>query len=324
MPQQLFNPTLIEWLLEGDISIQYQVYRNLLNIEKPDIKERISTEGWGAKYLSLRKNNGHWGISFYQPKWISTHYTLLDIRNLCFPNHHSDIQFSVNKILNENKGSDGGINPSKSLSKSDVCVNGMFLNYASYFGANEDDLKSVIDYVLSQQLPDGGFNCHYNRIGARHSSLHSTLSIAEGIQEYVQKGYKYRVEELKKAEKESRAFMLEHKLFKSHRTGEIIDRKMLMLSYPSRWRYDILRALDYFRYAGVAYDERMADAIEILLKKQREDKKWPLQARHSGQSHFEMEITGKASRWNTMRALRVLEHFGMINGIKEQTRSSKL
>jgi hypothetical protein len=316
MHQHIFAPTLIDWLLEGDVSIQYQVYKDLLKIEKPDLKERISTEGWGAKYLSLRKSDGNWGISFYQPKWTSTHYTLLDIRNLCFPNHHKDIQSSINKILQERKASDGGINPAHSILKSDVCINGMFLNYACYFGANEEDLKSVVDYLMLQQLPDGGFNCHFNRKGAIHSSLHSTLSVAEGIQEYVQKGYKYRVEDLRKAEEESRAFMLEHKLFKSHRTGEIIDKRMLMLSWPSRWRYDILRALDYFRHAGVAFDERMTDAIEIILKKQRDDKTWPLQARHSGQSHFEMETPGKASRWNTLRALRVLEHFGFLEHIK--------
>jgi len=308
MHQQIFNPILIEWLLDSDVSIQYQVYRDLLKTEKPELKERIAKEGWGSKYMSLRKSDGNWGIGFYQPKWTSTHYTLLELRNLCFPNNDKDILFSINKILKECKGSDGGINPAKSLLLSDVCINGMFLNYACYFGAEENDLKSVIDYILSQQLPDGGFNCHFNRKGARHSSLHSTLSIVEGIQEYVQNGYKYRVEELKKAEEESRAFMLEHKLFKSHRTGKIIDKKMLMLSWPSRWKYDIL--------AGVAYDERMADAIKVILKKQKEDKKWPLQARHSGQSHFEMEETGKASRWNTLRALRVLGHFGMIDRIK--------
>lgn len=84
-----------------------------------------------------------------------------------------------------------------------------------------------------------------------------------------------------------------------------------MLSYPSRWRYDILRALDYFRLAGIAYDNRMDDAMEILLKKRRKDGKWPLQSKHPGQTHFDMEEVGKPSRWNTLRALRVLRHFSI-------------
>ncbi|MDY6866015.1 MAG: hypothetical protein SVY15_08620 [Halobacteriota archaeon] len=97
--------------------------------------------------------------------------------------------------------------------------------------------------------------------------------------------------------------------FQSHRTGEIIDKKMLMLSYPSRWRYDILRALDFFQEAGIDYDERMNPAIEILLKKRRKDGRWPLQMKHKGQVHFDMEETGKPSRWNTLRVMRVLRWF---------------
>ena len=139
----------------------------------------------------------------------------------------------------------------------------------------------------------------------------STLSVIEGFLEYSQNGYGYRLNELKEAEAESREFLLRHNLFQSDRTGEIIDKKMLMLSYPSRWRYDILRALEYFRSAGVEYDTRMHAAVRVLLKKQRADNRWPVQARHPGQSHLDMEKTGEPSRWNTLRALRVLKHFGV-------------
>jgi len=308
---------IIEWLLDSDVSIQYQVYRDLLNIDRPDLKERISKEGWGARFLSYQDKNGHWGRGFYQPKWISSHYTILDLKNLSISNQCKEVQTTINKIIRENKDPDGGVNPTKTISNSDICICGMFLNYAAYFGAKEDDLKSVVDFIFSQQLPDGGFNCQLNRKGATHSSVHSTLSVIEGILEYSLNGYKYRLNELKKVEEESREFLLEHKLYKSHRTGEIIDSRMVMLSYPSRWRYDILRALDYFQFAGVGYDSRMADALEVLIKKQRADMTWPLQCKHSGQTHFDMETIGQPSRWNTLRVLRVLKHFGMIERIKK-------
>lgn len=249
-------------------------------------------------------------MGFYQPKWTSSHYTLLDLRNLGISPDIVLIRETINDIIKESKGADGGINPSGTISKSDVCINGMFLNYASYFRAAEEDLRSVVDFILSQQLLDGGFNCRFNRKGARHSSLHSTLSVIEGIREYSKHGYGYRLDELKKKEAESREFILVHKLFRSHRTGDIIDKRMLMLSYPSRWRYDILRALDYFQYAGVDFDNRMGDALDVLIKKRRRDRTWPLQARHAGKTHFEMETVGRSSRWNTLRALRVLKHFG--------------
>ncbi len=302
---------LTEWLLDSDVSVQYQVYRDLLKTDRPDLKARIATEGWGAKFLSLRKGSGHWGMGFYQPKWISTHYTLLDLKNLGIPNQNRDIDATLEKIIHEERGSDGGINPARSVSKSDVCINGMFLNYACYFGINENHLKPVVDFLLSQHMADGGFNCRLNRYGATHSSLHTTISVLEGITEYSLNGYTYRLQELMKAGEDSIQFLLEHRLFKSHRTGEIIDKRMLMLSYPSRWYYDILRSLDYFRYAGIGFDERMSDAIDILIKKQQAGKTWPLQARHPGQTHFEMEIPGRPSRWNTLRARRVLNHYNI-------------
>jgi hypothetical protein len=129
--------------------------------------------------------------------------------------------------------------------------------------------------------------------------------------EYRKNGFKYRTKELKIAEEESRKFILQHKLYKSHRTGETISRRMTALHYPPRWHYDILRALDYFRSAGCKYDNRMDDAINVLLKKRRKNNTWPLQAHHPGQRHFDMEIVGKPGRWNTLRALRVLKHFGI-------------
>ncbi len=302
---------LIEWLLRGDVSIQYQVYRDLLDLERKTLRERIPREGWGAGFLALRRKDGHWGGAFYQPKWTSTHYTLLDLRNLDIAPDIKEIRQTLTMILKEEKGPDGGINPSRHIKQSDVCINGMVLNYGCYFGADENDLHSIVDFILSQHMGDGGFNCYSNRQGATHSSLHTTISIIEGILEYARSGYGYRLQELQSAELAAREFILQHKLFQSHRTGNIIDDRMVRLSYPSRWQYDILRALDYFQHAGVKYDERMEEALAILLKKRKKDNTWPLQAKHTGQVHFEMEKAGEPSRWNTLRALRVCKHFGI-------------
>jgi hypothetical protein len=309
-PNAIDKRQLIAWLLDGDVSIQYQVHRDLLATEKQDLRDRIATEGWGAQFLNFRKKEGHWGQRFYQPKWISTHYTILDLKNLAISKNNKEIRQSLSQIIQKLKGPDGGIFPFGTEKKSDVCVNGMFLNYASYFGTKEDNLKSIVDFLLSEHMKDGGFNCNSNRKGAIHSSVHSTISVIEGILEYAKNGYRYRLEELQEAEDRSRTFLLQHRLFRSDRTGNIIDKKMLMLSYPSRWRYDILRALDYFQFAGINYDPRMRDALDILKKKRRKDNKWPVQAKHPGQTHFEMEKTGGPSRWNTLRAMRVLKHFG--------------
>lgn len=303
---------IISWLLEGDISIQYQTNLDLLNIDKPSLRKRIEREGWGAKFLSHRQPNKYWGRGFYQPKWTSTHYTLLDLKNLAISPDNKVIKETLIIIFEKEKGPDGGIYAIGTDKRSDVCLNGMILNYSSYFTVKEEYLQSVIDFLLKEQMPDGGFNCRSNRTNSTvHSSLHTTLSVIEGIHEYRNNGYSYRLDELEKAQAESEEFILMHKLFRSDKTGEIINPNFLKLYYPSRWYYDILKAMDYFQYANVKYDSRMDDAIEIILTKRTKEGQWKLPSKHPGQTHFEMEQAGKPSRWNTLRALRILKHFNI-------------
>ncbi|WP_299441412.1 hypothetical protein [uncultured Aquimarina sp.] len=301
------NEEIIQWLLEGDVSIQYQTYRDVLSTEREDLRNRIHQEGWGAQFLSKRNSKGHWGKAFYQPKWTSSHYTLIDLRNLCVSTDNQLIKESIDKIAKECKAADRGIYPM--AKKSDGCINGMFLNYASYFKTEEYHLKSVIDCQLQELMLDGGFNCRLNRSGARHSSLHTTLSVLEGFTEYEYNGYSYRLDEVKKAIQSSKEFILLHQLYISDRTGEIINKDFLRLSYPRRWRYDILSALDYFQYSKTEWDERMQPSVDALLNKQNKNGTWNVQAKHPGQTHFDMEKAGRPSRWNTLRAIRVLNYY---------------
>jgi len=220
------------------------------------------------RFLSERHPDGHWGDHFYQPKWISTHYTLLDLRNLNLPPGTKDVQDTIQLVLRTQKSDDGGIRLGPSTAAhSDVCVNGMFLNYASYFRMPEINLQSIVDSILAEIMPDGGFNCRTTRSGATHSSLHSTISVLEGFTEFQKAGYGYRRKEISDAIRSGVEFILIHRLFRSDRTGKIIDNSFLKLTYPCRWRYDILRAMDYFQHAGLAWDDRMAEAIAYLNSK---------------------------------------------------------
>jgi hypothetical protein len=300
---------IISWLLSGDVSIQYQVYRDLLDVEKPELQAKIESEGWGKQFLSYRKNSSHWGNGFYNPKWTSSHYTLLDLKNLAISPDNKSIKETMRSIFENEKRADGGINPSATTLGSDVCINGMAINYACYFKTEEKYLKPVIDFILNEKMNDGGFNCHSNRKGAVHSSLHTTLSVLEGIEEYERNGYQYRIRELRQAKKTSQEFILLHKLYKSDKTGEIIKSSFLNIHYPCRWYYDILKALDYFQAANVKYDARMKDAIEIILSKRTKEGQWKLPSHHKGELHFKMEETGKPSRWNTLRSLRVMKKY---------------
>ncbi len=310
---------IIEWLLKGDVSIQYQGYRDLLGTDRKDLQNTISNEGWGKQFLSRRKSNGHWGDKFYQPKWISTHYTLLDLRNLNLSPNNKLVKETIDQVLITSKAEDGGIQLGPSTTNhSDVCVNGMFLNYASYFRTPEKELHSIVDSLLNEIMPDGGFNCRTIRSGAKHSSLHTTLSVLEGLHEFKKSGYKYRLNDISGAIESAEEFILIHRFFLSDRTGAIIRKEFLNLTFPGRWKYDILRALDYFQFVNSKWDDRMNEAIAVILKKRNKNGTWNMQAAHPGELHFVMEMAGKPGRWNTLRALRILKHFKKINNYRQQ------
>lgn len=304
------NETIISWLLDGDVSIQFQVYRDLIHVRRLDLQERITKEGWGARLITERKKDGHWGQGYYQPKWISSHYTLLDLKNLNCHHYNHDIRESINMVLDTQKALDGGICLGPSTKEfSDICVNAMLLNFAAYFRISEDKLESIVDSILDEIMEDGGFNCRTTRTGAKHSSLHTTISVLEGFLEFKRAGYDYRLDEIELAETTAREFILKHKLFLSDHTGEIIHKDFLKMPYPWRWKYNITRAMDYFRASDTEWDERMRPAMEEILKRRKSSGLWTCNAAHPGKIHFIMESAGKPSRWNTLICLRVLDKY---------------
>lgn len=302
------------WLLDGDVAIVYHVARDLTGASRTilsDLQHKIERQGWGRRLLACRRPDGNWGKSPYQPKWTSTHYTLLELREMGICPENALCQESASLLLNSRIGKDGGINYFISVEYSDVCVNGMLLNFASYFTPKHPRLPIVVDYLLDSRMRDGGWNCE-SRTGATHSSFHTTISVLEGLGSYLKSGNNFRISESKVAIEAGIEFLLRHRLFRSHRTGEIVDRRMLRLSFPSRWRYDILRALDCLRSLDRNYDQRLQDAIDVLISKRAQDGRWRLESPHKGNVHFQMEKVDEPSRWNTLRALRVLTHFQFI------------
>ena len=188
---------------------------------------------------------------------------------------------------------------------SETCINGMILSLLSYFRSPDDRLHSVANYLLGEQMADGGWNCR--RLGgATHASFHTTISVLEGLREYC--GCVAPVpDSVTAAIGRGLEFLLNHRLYKSHRTGTIVDSEMTRLHFPPRWHYDILRGLDFFRSVNAARDERMNDAVVLLESRQTASGRWPLNKPWSGRVHFELEAGGRPSRWNTLRALRVLK-----------------
>lgn len=296
-----------DWLLEGDPSIRWQVFRDLLGRAPRTVdaeRRRTAREGWGARLLALQESSGGWGGGLYNPKWTSTTYTLLLARDLGLPEGHPRILDGCRLLLDERLRPDGGLDFSRPRRASEPCITGMILSTAAFFRLPGARLDSLAAHLLGRQMPDGGWNCQDER-GATHSSFHTTILALEGLFDYEQAGGAHAAA-ARAAQAAGREFLLRHQLFRSHRTGAIVHPAMTRFAFPPRWHYDVLRGLEYFRAAN-APDPRLGAAIALVHKRRGKDGRWPLQNRYPGRTHFEMETPGEPSRWNTLRALRVLK-----------------
>lgn len=307
--QDYARPEIINWLLEGDPAVRWQVQRDLLN-EPPAVYEptqaKVAEEGWGVDYLSRQAPDGKWGGGLYGPKWISTHYTLLALRRLGLPPDNPQAIKAGRLLLDKGARPDHGINFVKGEPEhAETCISAMCLSMFSYFDVDDERVHLLAEHILQQQMSDQGWNCRSYR-GDTHSSFHTTCSALEGLLEYDRK-YPKKDLPIRVAMAKGQEFFLQHRLYKSHRTDEIVKPAMTRFPFPSGWQYDFLKGLDHFQAAGAKRDERCQDAIDLLLSKRDADGHWPQYRGPSGKYFFQMERAGKPSRWNTLRALRVLK-----------------
>lgn len=299
-----------DWLLDGDAAIRWQTQRDLLGASPRRWRaeqRQTATTGWCARYLAQQERSGGWGGGLYSPKWTSTTYTLLELHHLGLPRDHSAAQRGTRLLVDGMMGGDDDSAFAGSLARQDLCIVGMQLELGAYFGQMPRRIDALVTHLLETQMPDGGWNCQARKKrGVVHSSLHTTFNVLEGLRTAIECGLKRQRAEVEAAEARAREFVLAHHFYRSHRTGAVINPVFTQLSYPHRWHYDVLRGLDYFQRAGADRDRRAQDAITLLESIRRDDGTWPVQHRYSGLRFFDMEKTGGPSRWNTLRALRVL------------------
>jgi hypothetical protein len=308
---------VIQWLLDGDPAIRWQTLRDLTGAAESSVaRERrmIARHGWGARLLARQDPDGRWAggqssdSGLYSPKWTSTTYTLLLLRDFGLPPANPRIRKACKLLLDHGLQPDGGISYgtwAQWTRRGETCVTGMVLSILSYFECADERLHTVADHLLEQQMADGGWNCQ-RPTGATHSSVHTTISALEGLKYYELFGGRA-LRKVREGQRRGREFLLVHRLFRSDRTGQVIKPLFTRFAFPPRWHYDILRALDYFRAVDAPRDPRLADAIDIVLGSRLRDGRWALQHSHTGQTYFTLEQRGAPSRWNTLRALRVLK-----------------
>ena len=287
---------LIDWLLEGDPSIRWRVHRDLLGSSESTVGEeraKVATEGWGAKLISLQDHDGRWGGGDYTPKWTSTTYTLLHLVWLGLPPRHPSALAGCERLWEWQTG----------WRVAETCIVSMLVRLTAAHGYHADNLPGLVDYLLSQQLNDGGWNCAARNDRGKHSSFHTSIQALEALDAY------QRVcgaaADTREAQARGRDFFLRHQLYKSHRTGRLAIRGSTRFPQLPQWHFDVLRGLEHFVDVAADRDQRLCDAVGVLLRARRSDGRWSTYAGYPGSIWFRMEEPGP-SRWNTLRVLRVL------------------
>jgi hypothetical protein len=303
---------VIDWLLEGDPAIRWQVLEDLNDAPTEEVaaeRAKVEHEGWGARLLDLEDADGLWdgGACFPgsytggepgQP-WTATMHTLQTLQILGLDPTSSAARHAIPLIAEngrwEHAGQryfDGEVEP---------CINGRTIETGAHFGV---DVSPIVELILGERLADGGWNCEVEN-GSVVSSFDTTIDVLDGLLEFERRtGGSTDVHDARLSGEE---YLLERSLFRRKSTGEVADPTYLDFAFPYYWHYDVLRALDYFRLSGAEADSRMAEAIEVVRSKRQPDGRWLLDRIHPGRVWFDIEEVGKPSRWNTLRALRVLD-----------------
>jgi hypothetical protein len=303
--------TVIDWLLDADPAIRWQVMRDLPH-EPADIiateRAKVASEGWGAQLLALQAPDGLWAGKAWSHHWTDTFHVLELLRRFGLDPGSEQARRAIGLASEHVTWGDGAewANPwaDNGFFEGEVepCINGNVVATGAYFGVN---MTPLVERLLGEQLADGGWNCEVEN-GATVSSFGTTINVLEGLLEHERAIGGSAV--LAEARRRGEAYMLERRLFRRKSTGEVIDPDWLQFSYPTWYFYDVLRGLDYLRDADVEPDERVAEAIAVVEGNQGRDGRWPLQNVHEGVADIQMDDgEGQPSRWNTLRALRVLD-----------------
>lgn len=306
---------VVDWLLDSDPAIRWQVLRDLVHAP-PEVvaaeRSRVATEGWGARLLAIQDDDGQWagGACFPggyfehaheyngQP-WTSTLPALQLLHDFGVDPSLAPVRRAIALARDNCRWEHAG--QPFFAGEVEPCINGRVVTLGTYFG---QEVEAVVARLLGEQLEDGGWNCEAEN-GSVRSSFATTINVLEGLLTY-ERASGGSPESIA-ARRRGEEYLLERKLFRRKSTGEVVNPDWLQFSFPVRWHYDVLRALDYFRSTGDAPDARVAEGIAVLRARRQPDGKWLLENTHAGAVHFELEAgDGQPSRWNTLRALRVL------------------
>lgn len=310
-PRSLNDP-VVEWLLDSDPSIRWQVMRDLTDARTAIVaaeRARVAAEGWGALLLDQQRPDGQRGDGVATPFWWSNLYTLVFLRDLGLDRTSPRVRAAIDRVRDNITWGPGFGDSPFFEGEVEPCINGRVVALGAYCGERSDRL---VDRLLSEQLGDGGWNCEAGR-GSVRSSFHTTICVLEGLLAFEQAfGVTPSVTD---ARKHAHEYLLDRRLLRRLSTGEVIkerktDQPWTQFAFPPLWHYDVLRALDYLRAARVPPDARVEEAVAIVRERRQPEGRWLLDMRHENTVHEELAgPVGAPNRWITLRALRVLDWY---------------
>jgi hypothetical protein len=292
----------VQWLLDSDPSVRWQAMHDLTGSPDERVaveRSRVASEGWGAALLGFQERTGHFVVGGARG-WSTDLHALVLLKDMGLEPASSHARTLVERVRERVVWSSWGDRPFFE-GEVEPCINGATVAVGAYFGEGR---PALVDRLLGEQLEDGGWNC--DAPPSTRSSFNSTIRVLEGLLEYEKRyGASSAITDCRLKGHE---YLLERRLFRSLRSGEAIDRRWMLFAYPTTWHYDILRGLDYLRRAGVEPDERTREAIAIVEERRCRNGLWPLDVAHADRVPFDIDAgAGRASYWNTLRALRVLD-----------------
>ena len=298
---------LIDWLLDADAAIGWQVMRDLTDTPAEAVaaeRARVASEGWGPRLLDQQRPDGQWGDGVATPFWWSNLYTLLYLRDLGLDPTSARARTAIDRVRSHVTWGPEFANSPFFEGEVEPCINGRVVGLGAYFGERSDRL---VDRLLGEQLADGGWNCEAER-GSVRSSFHTTICVLEGLLAFERAfGADSAATD---ARTRAQEYLLERRLLRRLSTGDVIDPAWTRFAFPPLWHYDVLRGLDYLRAAGVRPDARVEEAVAIVRERRQHDGRWRLDVRHPDTLHEELAgVVGEPNRWITLRALRVLRWF---------------
>lgn len=305
----------LSWLLESDPAVRWQTMRDLTDASPAAIlaeRARVSQEGVGAAILGCQQPDGSWRRAD-SPAWAATLFTLQLLRATGIDPNDTAVETAIqraesNLCWNDNpegwnlRPVDTGGNQFFE-GEEEPCINGGVLAFGSYFG---HPCQRLANRLVGEQLGDGGWNCEAPK--SQRSSFHTTICVLEGLLEFEHAVGS--APEIAESRRRGEEYLLQRGLFRRLSTGDVANPEFFELAFPPRYHYDILRALDYLRAAGATPDPRMANAVGIIESRRQPDGRWLLDRAHDETLAVPAgESAGEPSRWNTLRALRVLRWY---------------